>query len=175
MTPSFTSKIPAGDNRPRRVCDACGFVDYVNPRVVAGVVAVRDAEVLLCRRAIEPRKGFWTLPAGFLEERETAEEGAAREAREEAGAEIDLDGVLGVYSVPRISQVHLFFLARLRSPDVQAGEESLEVRLFRWEEIPWADLAFPTVRWALEHYRETRGAGPFAARLNPTGERGDFP
>lgn len=172
--PSFSMKVPEGDNRPRRVCDACGFVDYVNPRIVVGVVAVWEGRILFCRRAIDPRKGFWTLPAGFLEERETVEEGAAREAREEAGAEVELEGLLGVYSVPRISQVHLFFRACLRSAQLAAGEESLEARLFRWDEIPWGELAFPSVRWVLDHYRETEGRDAFPARVNPPGERGDY-
>jgi ADP-ribose pyrophosphatase YjhB (NUDIX family) len=171
---SFTTKVPDGDNRPRRVCNTCGFVDYENPRLVVGVVAIRDEKVLLCRRAIDPRKGLWTLPAGFMEERESVEEGARREALEEAGAEVDLEGVLGVYSVPRISQVHIYFRARLRATELAAGQESLEVRLFGWDEIPWEELAFPSVRWALDHYRETRGSAAFPARSNPAGERGDY-
>jgi ADP-ribose pyrophosphatase YjhB (NUDIX family) len=172
--PSFSTKVPEGDTRPRRVCDTCGFVDYVNPRVVVGVVAVRDGKVLLCRRAIDPRKGLWTLPAGFMEERESVEEGARREAREEAGADVDLEGVLGIYSVPRISQVHVYFRARLLPGELVAGEESLEARLFAWEELPWDELAFPSVQWALDHYRETRDSAAFPARSNPPGERGDY-
>lgn len=172
--PSFSTRVPAGDNRDRRVCDFCGFVDYVNPRVVVGVVARWEGRVLLCRRAIDPRKGLWTLPAGFLEERETVEDGARREAREEAGAEVELEGLLAAYSIPRISQVHLFFRARLRSGEVVAGEESLEARLLRWEEIPWDELAFPSVRWALGHYRESQDQAVFPARANPPGELGDY-
>jgi len=171
---SFSTKVPEGDTRPRRVCDTCGFVDYENPRLVAGVVAIRDGKILLCRRAIEPHKGFWTLPAGFLEDRESVEEGARREAQEEAGAEVDLEGVLGVYSVPRISQVHIYFRARLLTTELAPGEESLEARLFAWDEIPWEELAFPSVTWALSHYRETRGSAAFPARSNPVGERGDY-
>ena len=174
-SPSFSTRVPAGDNRPRLVCDECGFVQYVNPKVVVGAVCTWEDRILLCRRAIEPRRGHWTLPAGFLEEKESVEDGVAREAWEEARAELDLDGLLGLYSVPRISQVQIFFRARLRSPEVAAGEESLEVRLFAWEEIPWDDLAFPSVRWALSHYRETRGQPTFAARTNPPGETGDYP
>jgi len=168
-------RVPAGDNRPRLVCDECGFVQYVNPKVVVGAVCTWEDRILLCRRAIEPRRGHWTLPAGFLEEKESVEDGVAREAWEEARAELELDGLLGLYSVPRISQVQIFFRARLRSPEVAPGEESLEVRLFAWEEIPWDDLAFPSVRWALSHYRETRGQTTFAARTNPPGETGDYP
>jgi ADP-ribose pyrophosphatase YjhB (NUDIX family) len=166
-SPSFSMKVPAGDNRPRRVCDECGFVDYVNPKVVVGAVCTWGDKVLLCRRAIEPRRGYWTMPAGFLEEKEATEDGARREAWEEARAELDIDGLLGVYSVARISQVHIIYRARLRSPDVSAGEESLEVRLFAWEEIPWDDLAFPSVHWSLQHYRDSLGQATFAARTNP--------
>jgi ADP-ribose pyrophosphatase YjhB (NUDIX family) len=166
-SPSFNMKVPAGDNRPRRVCDECGFVDYVNPKVVVGAVCTWGDKVLLCRRAIEPRRGYWTMPAGFLEEKEATEDGARREAWEEARAELEIEGLLGVYSVARISQVHIIYRARLRSPDVAAGEESLEVRLFAWEEIPWDDLAFPSVHWSLQHYRDSLGQATFAARTNP--------
>jgi ADP-ribose pyrophosphatase YjhB (NUDIX family) len=165
--PSFSEKVPAGDNRPRRVCDECGFVEYVNPKVVVGAICTWEDKVLLCRRAIDPRRGFWTMPAGFLEEKESAEDGARREAWEEARAKLALEGLLGLYSVPRISQVHIIYRARLVSPDVSAGEESLEVRLFAWPEIPWDDLAFPSVHWALGHYRDSLGKATFAARSNP--------
>jgi ADP-ribose pyrophosphatase YjhB (NUDIX family) len=174
-SPSFGMRVPAGDNRPRLVCDDCGFVQYVNPKVVVGAVCTWENRILLCRRAIEPRRGHWTLPAGFLEEKESVEDGVRREAWEEARAELDLDGLLGLYSVPRISQVQIFFRARLRSPEVAPGEESLEVRLFAWEEIPWDDLAFPSVHWALAHYHETHGQPSFAAKTNPPGETGDYP
>jgi ADP-ribose pyrophosphatase YjhB (NUDIX family) len=166
-SPSFSEKVPAGDNRLRRVCDECGFVDYVNPKVVVGAICTWGDKVLLCRRAIEPRRGYWTMPAGFLEEKEATEDGARREAWEEARAELEIEGLLGVYSVARISQVHIIYRARLRSPDVAAGEESLEVRLFAWEEIPWDDLAFPSVHWSLQHYRDSLGQATFAARTNP--------
>jgi ADP-ribose pyrophosphatase YjhB (NUDIX family) len=174
-SPSFHEAVPAGDTRPRLVCDECGFVQYVNPKVVAGAVCAFEGRLLLCRRAIEPRRGHWTIPAGFMEERETAEAGARREAWEEARAEIEIEGLLGLYSVPRISQVQIIFRARLRSPLVAPGEESLEVRLFDWDEIPWHDLAFPTVRWALGHYRESLTQTTFAARGNPAGETADSP
>ena len=119
--PSFSEKVPAGDNRPRRVCDECGFVEYVNPKVVVGAICTWEDKVLLCRRAIDPRRGFWTMPAGFLEEKESAEDGARREAWEEARAKLELEGLLGLYSVPRISQVHIIYRARLVSPDVVGG------------------------------------------------------
>ena len=172
--PSFSRRVPDGDSRDREVCDHCGFVDYVNPRVVVGAVCTWEDRILLCRRSIEPRRGFWTLPAGFLEEGETVEEGVLREAREEAHAELELDGLLGVYSVPRVSQVQLFFRARLLSADVRAGEETLEVQLATWEEIPWDELAFPTVRWALGHFERVRGVEGFAPFSNPAGERGEM-
>ncbi len=160
--PSFSQRVPDGDDRPRRVCDACGFVDYVNPRIVAGSVCVGvDGRILLCRRAIEPRRGFWTLPAGYMEEGESVEDAARREAHEEAHAQIAIDALLGVYSIPRISQVQLMFRARLES-DVAAGPESAEVQLFAWDDLPWTDLAFPTVGWALEDWRATMGATGFA-------------
>lgn len=161
-------KTPPGEDRLRRVCDSCGFIDYVNPRIVAGVVAHRDGRILLCRRAIEPRKGFWTLPAGFMELGESVEEGAAREAREEALAELEIEGLLAVYSIPRIGQVQIFFRARLTN-DPAPGPESLEVGLFGWEDIPWPELAFPSVRWALDHYRATRGLERFPPFGNPEG------
>ncbi len=166
--------IPEGDDRERMVCPDCGFVDYENPKVVVGSVVRWQDRVLLCRRAIPPRRGFWTLPAGYLEVNETTEEGAAREAREEACAEIEVETVLAVYSIPRISQVQVIYRARLLSPDIAAGPESEEVGLFGWDEIPWDDLAFPSVRWALRHDQEVRGETHFAARFNPPGETGDY-
>lgn len=165
---SFSTKVPPGEDRERRVCDSCGFVDYVNPRIVTGVVAHAGNLILLCRRAIEPRKGFWTLPAGFLELGESVEDGAQREAREEACAELKIETLLGVYSIPRIGQVQIFFRARLLN-DPSPGPESLEVGLFAWEDIPWKELAFPTVRWALDHYRETAGQDVFTPFANPDG------
>ncbi len=151
--PSFSKQIPAGDDRERHVCDRCGFVDYVNPKIVVGAVATDvHGRILLCRRAINPRRGYWTLPAGFLEEGESVEDGAAREAREEACAALEIDALVGVYSIPRISQVQLFFRARLAS-GVAPGPESLETALVRWDAIPWDVLAFPSVSWALNDWR----------------------
>ncbi|MBB5694032.1 NUDIX domain-containing protein [Muricoccus pecuniae] len=160
-----------GDDRDRLTCRDCGYVAYENPKVVVGsVVAVEDPSgedaVLLCRRAIEPRSGFWTLPAGYLEMHETVEEGARREAWEEACARIRTEGVLAVYSIARLGQVQVMFRARLEEPGYAAGPESLEVRAFPWASIPWDEIAFPTVRWALNAWRE--GAGhPGPAVLNP--------
>jgi ADP-ribose pyrophosphatase YjhB (NUDIX family) len=173
--PSFTLRIPEGDVRERRVCDECGFIDYVNPKVVVGAVCRWEERLLLCRRGIEPRRGYWTVPAGFLEEGETVEEGVRREAHEEARAELALEGVLGIYSIPRISQVHIMFRARLLSPEVRAGEETTEVALVPWAEVPWDDLAFPSVRWALRHFEAVRDRDVFPPFTNPAGERGDPP
>src|SRR5258708_140054 len=128
-------RIPEGDNRARLVCPGCGFINYENPKVVVGSVARWEERILMVRRAIEPRSGFWTLPAGYLELHETTEAGAVREAAEEAEAEIELEGLLAVYNIPRISQVQLIYRARLISPKVAPGAEAHEVALYRWEEI----------------------------------------
>jgi ADP-ribose pyrophosphatase YjhB (NUDIX family) len=163
---------PPGDDRDRHVCGACGIVHYRNPKIVVGAVCTWLDRLLLCRRAIEPRAGFWTIPAGFLELGETAEEGALREAREEAGARIAIDGLLAVYSVPRVEQVQLLYRAKLLDPDIAAGAESLEVRLVEWTDIPWADLAFPTVQWVLRRSLELAGrSGPLVTVFNPATDR----
>jgi len=159
--------VPAGDNRERLVCPDCGFINYENPKIVTGVVCTWEDRFLLCRRAIEPRYGFWTLPAGYLELNESTSEGAAREAWEEALARVEIDCLLSLYNIPRIGQVHLFYRARLLDPQVGAGQESLEVALLTWEEIPWDLLAFPTIHWALHHFHEMRGLTNFAPRTNP--------
>ena len=166
--------MPDGDNRPRLVCADCGFINYENPKVVVGSVCTWRDQVLLCRRDIEPRKGYWTLPAGYMELNETTAEGAKREAWEEAQARIDLDGVLAVYSIPRLSQVQVIYRARLQSADVAPGVETAEVGLFRWEEIPWPDLAFPSVRWALDHYRQALARPGYPTQGNPPDEVGDY-
>jgi ADP-ribose pyrophosphatase YjhB (NUDIX family) len=161
-------RVPSGDDRPRHVCPACGVVHYQNPKVVVGSVCTLGERLLLCRRAIDPRRGFWTIPAGYLELGETAEAGALREAWEEARARIELEGLLAVYSVERIGQVQLLYRARLLNEDVAAGPESLEVRLLGWGEIPWAELAFPTVHWILEHAGAVREQiGPLVTVGNP--------
>ncbi len=161
--------VPEGDTRERMVCPDCGFIAYENPKVVVGSVVVSGDRFLLCRRAIEPRRGYWTLPAGYLEVNESTMSGAAREALEEAGAEIAIEGLLAVYDIPRISQVQVIYRARLAEPSVEAGPESLEVRLFAWEEIPWDDLAFPSVRWSLHHFRDWQRTGDERARSAPEG------
>jgi ADP-ribose pyrophosphatase YjhB (NUDIX family) len=161
---------PEGDDRERHVCSGCGLVHYRNPKIVVGAVCRWGDRILLCRRAIEPRAGYWTIPAGYLELGESAEEGARREAWEEARAEIEIDGLLAVYSVPEIGQVQLLFRARLLNPDVSPGIESLDVRLVDWADIPWNDLAFPTVDWVLRRSLETNGTpGPLVPVFNPPG------
>lgn len=173
LSPVFARTVPDGDTHERAVCETCGFVNYENPKIVVGSVVRHDGKILLCRRAIEPRKGFWTIPAGFMELHETPEDGARREAQEEANAALAIESLLAVYSVPRLSQVQLLYRATLAEPGFSAGPESLEVALFDWDEIPYADLAFPTVHWVMAHERmvqEGRGTGPFA---NPPGKNGD--
>ncbi|MEX1251266.1 MAG: NUDIX hydrolase [Hyphomonas sp.] len=160
--------VPEGDDRVRRICNRCNFVDYVNPKIVTGSVVTQGDLLLLCKRAIEPRMGFWTLPAGFMEEGESVEDGARREAREEACADIEIDRLLAVYSVSRIAQVQIMFRARLMS-DIAPGPESLEVKLVHWKDIPWSELAFPTVVWALTHFAQTRDKDAFAPFSNPPG------
>ena len=172
--PAFTRRIPSGDSLTRDVCDRCGFINYVNPKIVVGSVVTYEGRFLLCRRAIEPRRGFWTLPAGFMEQGETTEEGARREAREEANAEIVLHDLLAIYNIPRISQVQIMYRARLEKPEFSAGEESLDVGLFRWEDIPWDELAFPSVYWALTQYREVMDKPSIVPFSNPDGDEGNF-
>lgn len=159
--------VPEGDNRERMVCADCGYVLYDNPKIVVGAVVRWGERILLCRRAINPRRGFWTLPAGYLELNESTSAGAEREVWEEACARIAIEGLLAIYNIPRISQVQLIYRARLLDPSVAAGPESLEVELFGWDEIPWDEIAFPSVRWALHHEREALASGDFAPRGNP--------
>jgi ADP-ribose pyrophosphatase YjhB (NUDIX family) len=160
-------RIPPGEDRPRLTCDACGFILYENPKIVVGSVVTWGDRILLCRRAIEPRRGFWTLPAGYMELNETTEAGAAREAWEEALADIEIDGLLAIYNIPRISQVQLIYRAHLKREEFAAGPESQEVALFAWNEIPWHDLAFPSVHWALDHYRESLTQTILVPKTNP--------
>lgn len=167
-------QVPPGEDRPRLVCPDCGFVAYENPKIVVGSVVTWEERILLCRRAIPPRSGFWTIPAGYLELNETSTEGAVREAWEEARARIAIDALLAVYNIPRISQVQLIYRARLLSPEVAAGEETLEVDLFAWPELPWEELAFPSVAWALHQARTVEGQAQFAAMTNPKGETGNY-
>jgi ADP-ribose pyrophosphatase YjhB (NUDIX family) len=165
----FERQVPEGDDHERAVCGDCGFIAYENPKIIAGAVVTSGGKFLLCKRAIEPQKGKWTIPAGFLELSEGPHEGAVREAYEEATARINIIDLLAVYSVRRISQVHLMYRAELAEPGFGPGIESTEVALFGWEDIPWAELAFPSVHWVLKHYREAEGKTGFAPFTNPEG------
>jgi ADP-ribose pyrophosphatase YjhB (NUDIX family) len=151
--------VPAGDDRERLVCPDCGFVQYENPKVIVGAVCVWQDRTLLCRRAIEPRRGFWTMPAGFMELDETTAEGAAREVWEEARARVAVEDLLGVYEIPHIGQIYMVYRARLLTPDFAPGPESEDVALFAWNAIPWDNLAFPSVTWALRTF-QAAAAGP---------------
>ena len=165
-------EIPTGDALPRHVCTNCGHIHYENPRLVVGCVASWEDRILLCRRAIEPRLGYWTLPAGFMENGETTSEAASRETLEEAGAIIIIDAPFTMVSIAHINQVHLFYRGRLATADYAAGEESLEVILARPEEIPWNDIAFRSVTHCLERYLEDLERGRFGfheTALGPVG------
>jgi ADP-ribose pyrophosphatase YjhB (NUDIX family) len=154
-------RVPPEDNRARAVCPACGEIHYENPLNVVGTLPVWGEQVLLCRRAIEPRRGLWTLPAGFMELGETVAEGAVRETTEEAGARIALDGLFAVMNVVPAGQVHFFYRARMLDETLDPGPETLEARLFREDEIPWEQIAFRTVRQTLQHYFDCRRSGQY--------------
>jgi len=153
--------VPPGDSLPRYVCDACGEIHYQNPKLVVGAVCEHAGRILLCRRAIEPRYGYWTLPAGFMENDETAAQGAVRETLEEAGARIALDAPFSLISVPRVNQVHLFYRARVLDLEFKPGEESLEVALVEEAAVPWKDIAFRTVGITLRHWFADRAQGRY--------------
>jgi ADP-ribose pyrophosphatase YjhB (NUDIX family) len=152
-------KIPDGDHLPRHVCTACGTIHYQNPRIIAGCVVDVEGRILLCKRAIEPRYGYWTIPAGFMENGESVQQGAAREAMEEALAHVRIGSLLSIVNVLRAHQVHITFRARLAQPDFGVGPESLETKLYEESEIPWPDIAFLSVEFALRRYLEDRRAG----------------
>lgn len=157
-----------GDDLERLVCQRCDFIHYENPKLVVGaVVKSADGRILMCRRAIEPQKGLWTIPAGFMELGETPGEGAAREAYEEATAHIEIRDLLAVYSLKHISQVQMMFRATLKEEGFAPGVESLEVALFHFDEMPWKELAFPSVHWALRQDREAENLVNFAPYGNP--------
>ncbi len=156
---AVVTKVPPGDHLPRFVCDACGTVHYKNPLLVLGCVPEWEGRILLCRRAIEPRLGFWTVPAGFMEIGETMQHAAQRECHEEAQADVEIGSLLAVVSVTHAAQVHVMFRARMLSPRYAAGPESLEVRLLEEREIPWEDLAFPSGEFTLRRYFADRAAG----------------
>lgn len=167
-------RIPDGDNLPRYVCEHCQTIHYQNPKIVAGCIPVYGEQILLCRRAIEPRHGLWTLPAGFMENAETLEQAASREAMEEAQAKVSIDSLYTVISLPHVNQVYVMYRATLLDPKVAAGIESLEVKFFNEEDIPWDDLAFRTIHATLQHFFADRRQGNFSlhtlalGRANPS-------
>jgi ADP-ribose pyrophosphatase YjhB (NUDIX family) len=166
---SLQLSVPAGDDRPRHICVACHTIHYQNPKVIAGCIPVWRDRVLLCQRAIEPRLGYWTLPAGFMELGETLAEAACREAREEAHVEVEIDQLYAVFSLPHISQVYVFFRARMVEERFGAGAESLDARLFREEDIPWKELSFETVHRSLQLFFADRKNGGFVFHTEDIG------
>ncbi len=172
-------RVPSGDNLPRYVCDACHTIHYQNPKMVVGCIPEWEGQILLCRRAIEPRYGLWTLPAGFMENGETALQAAARETHEEAHARVEVGMLYTLINLPHINQVYLIFRSRLLDLGYKPGHESLEVRLFDEAEIPWDRLAFPAVHHTLKHYFADRSAGVYAfhmgdLRRRDGNARGDY-
>jgi ADP-ribose pyrophosphatase YjhB (NUDIX family) len=157
----LASRVPPGDNLPRWICDQCGLIHYQNPLLVVGCIPEYEGKLLLCRRAIEPRYGYWTLPAGFMENAETTAQAALRETAEEAGARVELGPPFSMISVPRVNQVHLFYRARVLGLEFKPGEESLEVALWDEAALPWNDIAFRTVGLTLKHWFADRARGAF--------------
>jgi len=171
----LVSKLPRDDDRERHVCSECGTVHYQNPKIVTGCLPVWKDSVLLCKRAIEPRRGFWTVPAGFMELDETVQQGAIRETWEEARARVDLLAPYALFNLPHVNQVYLIFRARLISPDFRPGPESQDVKLFGERSIPWDDLAFGTVRQTLQFYFQDRPQGRYPLRTGTIlAEEGKF-
>lgn len=162
---TVTHKVPVGDNLPRHVCDQCERIHYHNPKIVAGCIPEWEGQVLLCRRAIEPRLGLWTFPAGFMELGESTEQAAVRETMEEAQADVTIAGLYAVLSLPHIGQVYLVFRGRMTAPTFMAGPESLDVRLFSLSAIPWETMAFPVVSEALRRYVADAKNGEFPVHL----------
>jgi ADP-ribose pyrophosphatase YjhB (NUDIX family) len=158
-------RVPPGDSFARHVCTNCAIIHYENPKMVVGCIPEWENRILLCRRAIEPRLGLWTAPAGFMENGETTAEGAARETLEEANAKVDVQGLYALFNIPHISQVYMLFRARLLNLDFSAGAETLETKLFDEDEIPWDEIAFVTVRRTLKHYFDDRRSGEYRLHI----------
>jgi ADP-ribose pyrophosphatase YjhB (NUDIX family) len=171
---AVTKRIPEGDTSLRDVCDQCGTIHYVNPKMVVGALAEWEGKILLCRRAIEPRRGMWTLPAGFMEMDETTAEAALRETQEEACARVDLIELYSLVNVAHIGQVHMFYRARLPEPVFAAGVESLEVALFDEADIPWDDIAFRSVALALRQFFADRAKREYRFRAYDLAPRPGF-
>ena len=155
-------EIPEDDNRHRYICKRCDTIHYQNPKIVAGCIPVWEDQVLLCKRAIEPRFGFWTLPAGFMECGETSHEAGLRETLEEANARVEVEQLFAVFNLPHVDQVYMMFRARLLDLDFSPGDESQQVQLYKEEDIPWGELAFTTIRETLKCYFEDRRQGNFS-------------
>jgi ADP-ribose pyrophosphatase YjhB (NUDIX family) len=162
---AVVAQIPEGDHLPRFVCPACEAIHYENPKIIAGCIPEWDGKILLCRRAIEPRRGFWTFPAGFMENGESVQDAAAREAQEEALADVEIGSLVAIINVIRAHQVHIMFRARLRNLDFGVGPESLEVALYEEHEIPWSEVAFLSVEFTLRRYLEDRKHGRESAHF----------
>lgn len=158
-------RVPSGDTLPRHVCDVCGTIHYQNPKLVVGCIPEWEGRILLCRRAIEPRRGLWTVPAGFMENGETTAEGARRETLEEANARVEVGDLFALYNIPHINQVYMLFRARLLDLEFSAGAETLELRLCDETEIPWDEIAFATVRNTLTHYFNDQRKGAFGFHI----------
>ena len=162
---SVSILIPEGDDRERYVCDNCRVIHYENPKVVVGCIPEHEGEILLCRRSIEPRKGFWTVPAGFLENGETVADGAEREALEEAEVRVEILGLFTLFNLTDINQIYLLFRSRMMDLDFGVGEESLEVRLYSEEAIPWDEMAFPAIKESLRLFFKDRENGNFPLHM----------
>ncbi len=160
-----SSRIPSGDNRPRHVCDSCGTIHYQNPVMVTGCIPEWEDRILLCRRAIEPRSGLWTVPAGFLERGESVAEGAVRETWEEARTRVDLLGLFAVLNLAHIGQVYFLLRGRMRREEFASTPESSEVKLFPEEDVPWGEIAFPVVRECLRLFFRDRQGGAFGVHM----------
>jgi ADP-ribose pyrophosphatase YjhB (NUDIX family) len=165
-------RIPRDDTLPRFVCDACNAIHYENPKMIVGCVVEHESRILLCRRAIEPRYGLWTVPAGFLENGETTAQGAQRETLEEANARVEIDGLFALYNLPHINQVYMLFRGRMLDADFSPGAETLETKLVDETEIPWSELAFVTVRNTLIHYFNDRRRGEFGFHMGTVAPMG---
>lgn len=163
-------EIPAGDSRERHVCGHCGTIHYVNPNIITGCLVRQGDQVMLCKRSIEPRSGYWTLPAGFMENGESAEDGAARETWEEACAQVEPGKLYTLFSIPRINQVYMIFMADLDGGSFAPGEESEAVELFKEDDIPWANIAFPAMYITLKHFFEDIKTGNFETRSQTLNE-----
>jgi ADP-ribose pyrophosphatase YjhB (NUDIX family) len=165
--------IPAGDDRQRHVCEVCDTIHYQNPKIVAGCIPVWENKVLLCKRAIEPRHGYWTLPAGFMELGETTSEAALRETLEEANARVELLGLYALMNLPHVNQVYMMFRSKLLDLDFSPGTESSEVQLYKEEDIPWAELAFTTIRYSLRFFFEDQQRNDYSLRIGDIVKDGD--